>query len=288
MERMNLLLTGGTGYIGSAVLAALLHDDHQVTALVRSASAAERVAAAGAVPLLGDITDADWLTGQLAEVDGAVHTASPGDATSAEVDRAVADAVIAAFAGTTKPHVHTSGVWVHGSSANVTEETPFAPPEMVAWRGAIEADLLAADVAATILEPAVVYGHGAGIPAMLARAPRTPAGDLTVIGDGSQHWATVHVDDLAELYVLVLEAEPAVRVIGASGHNPTVRSLAEAIADGPVVGEGAESSRERLGDLLADALLLDQQAPGSKARSLGWSPTRRTLLEEITAGDYRG
>jgi hypothetical protein len=50
--------------------------------------------------------------------------------------------------------------------------------------------------------------------------------------------------------------------------------------------ETVDSTRERLGGPFADALLLDQQASGAKARSLGWVPTRRTLLEEFSDGTY--
>lgn len=279
---MDILLTGATGYIGSAVLTALIDHGHGVTAVVRSTSAAKRVADAGAIPLTGDATDIAWLSDHLLRADAAIHTASPGDATSADFDRSIVSAVTNAFGGTSKPYVHTGGIWVHGDGLDITEETPFRAPAIVAWREAIESDLLAADIAATVLEPAIVHGHDAGIPALLPQAPRTDAGDLTVVGDGSQHWATVHVDDLAALYLVVLENGPVGRVIGASGHNPTVRELAQAISRGPVAAEGEAASRARLGDLFAEALLLDQQASGAKARSLGWNPTRPTLWEEIT------
>ena len=119
------------------------------------------------------------------------------------------------------------------------------------------------------------------MPGMDVRAP------LTVVGDGTQHWATVHVDDLAELYVRVIEGpEPVERVLGLSGHNATVTELGEALAGGPVAPEGIDASRARLGAPFADALMLDQQGRGEKARSLGWTPTRPSLLEEIRAGAY--
>ena len=261
MGVMKILLTGATGLIGSSVLTALLAHGHEVVAIVRSDSSAKRASDAGATAVVGDISDATWFAEQLRGVDGAIHTASPGDETSATVDAAVVDAVIDAFGDTPKPYVHTGGIWVHGSGADLTEETPFAAP-------------------------AIVYGHGQGIPGVLAAAPRTDDGRLTVLGDGTQHWATVHVDDLAELYVRVLEgAEVAGRVIGASGQNPTVRELAEALAGGEVVDEGADASLERLG-AFGEALLLDQQASGAKARSLGWEPSRPSLLDEVRAGRY--
>jgi len=283
---MTILLTGGTGYIGSAVLAHLVAAGHDVTAVVRSASSAEKVTAAGARALVGDLTDIGWLTEALAASDGAIHTATPGDATTATFDDAVATAVIRAFSGTGKPYIHTSGIWVHGSGSDLAEDSPIDAPPIVAWRDAVERRLLEADVATTILEPAIVYGHAAGIPRVIVDAPRTASGELELVGDGTQHWATVHVDDLAALYSLVIARGDGLgRLIGAGGISPTVRELGEAAATGAgVAATSVDAARERLGTAFADALLLDQQASGAKARSLGWIPTAAPLTHELAAG----
>lgn len=284
---MKILLTGATGYIGSSVLDVLRAHGHDVVAPVRSAHAAQKATATGATAVVGDITDAAWFTPLLEGVDAAIHTAAPSDGTAPQFDAAVAEAVIAAFSGTGKPYIHTGGLWIHGPSDDFTEQPPFNPPAIVAWREGVESRLAAADLALTIVEPGIVHGHGAGIPAMLGSAPRDAEGRLTVIGDGTPHWATGHVDDLAELHVRVIESpEPVGRVLGLSGHNATVTELGEAVADGPVVAEGVEASRARLGAPFADALMLDQQGSGAKARALGWTPTRPSLLEEIRACAY--
>lgn len=166
------------------------------------------------------------------------------------------------------------------------------PPVIVAWRPAVENDLLASGIAATVASPGVVYGHGRGIPALIPGGPRTGSGALTTIGDGHQRWATVHVDDLAELYVLLLEKGSGFgRVIAGGGDNPAVRDLTHAVAGSAgVAPETDETTRARLGAGFADALLLDQRASGGRARALGWSPSRPSLLEEFTNGSnsYRG
>lgn len=272
---MKVLLTGGTGYIGSAVLAALTSDGIEVNAVVRSAAAAARVTGAGASAVVGDASNVPWLTNQLATVDGAIHTAAP--ATGApEFDAAVVAAVIAAFGGTSKPFVHTGGIWSYGSNANITEASARNPPPLTAWRSSVEAVVLDSDVVATVIEPAIVYGGGGGIMSLLEGGPRTSTGALELIGDGTQHWATVHVDDLAELYRRVLSlGEGLGYVIGASGANPTVEVLGREIAGvAGVVPSTRDSARARLGSDFADALLLDQQATGAQARSLGWTPIR--------------
>lgn len=283
---MKVLLTGGTGYIGSAVLKELLAKGHQVTAVVRSRSAADTVTSHGATAVIGEITDTAWLTEQLEKVDGAIHTASPGDETSVAFDTSISNAVVAAFGGSDQPYLHTSGAWVYGNGDDLTEDTPFDAPAVVAWRAEVENVVLASDVHAAIIAPGIVYGHGAGLINLLVSAPKDDQGALHLIGDGTQHWVTVHVDDLADLYIRALEQGATGYYIAVSGQSPTVRELGEAISGAAGVHpETADETRARLFPALVDALLQSQQAAGVKARAdLGWKPVRPSLLEELRAG----
>jgi uncharacterized protein YbjT (DUF2867 family) len=52
---MHIFLTGATGYIGSAVLDALIKGGHQVTAMARDPEKAERLAAKGATPVVAEL-----------------------------------------------------------------------------------------------------------------------------------------------------------------------------------------------------------------------------------------
>ena len=282
---MNVLLTGGTGYLGGTVLQRLGAHGHRVRAVVRTEEAAKTVADAGAEALIGDVTDVPWLTAQLAGVDGAIHLATLPPAG----DDAVLDAVHAAFQGTTKPFAYTSGLWAWGDNADITENSPTRPTAISLWRVPRMDRVLNSGLRASIVAPAPVYGHGKGLAAWLfSYGPRTDEGALRMIGSGTQHWASVHVDDIADLYVAVLEQAPGGELyIGASGVNPTVREMAQAAVgpDGTVVPEEDDATRARIGADLADALLLDQQAGGLLARTrLGWQPARPSVLEELAAG----
>lgn len=270
---MRILITGGTGFVGSAVLDRLIEAGHDVTAVVRSAPSARRVQDAGAVSVVGDLFDREWLTSELAQHDAAVHTAAGSDERDPELNDAVIDAVVAAFGGTDKPFVHTGGIWTYGDNSSITENSPHDAPALTAWRIAGEQRLLASGVRTTVVRPGIVYGHGGGIPAMLVASGTVP-------GTGAQHWTTVHVDDLADLYLRALDAPGRQEYVAVSGTNPTVAEISEAI--GPdVAPEGDEATLKRLG-AFGQALLLDQQASGEKARrDLGWEPTRPTLLEEL-------
>ncbi|KQX08426.1 MULTISPECIES: NAD-dependent epimerase/dehydratase family protein [unclassified Leifsonia] len=286
---MSILLTGGAGYIGSAVLERLLAAGHEVSALVRSPEKAAVVQAAGATAVIGSADDAEIVRAAAGAADGVIHLAS-----SPEVDSVLVPAVLAAIEGRDARFVHTGGIWIYGSGTDLTEQSPFQPLPISGWRAEGQALVNAAPNTA-VVAPAVVYGDGAGIVRGLITAPRGTgvAPTVPLVGDGSQHWTTVHVDDIAALYVLAYENRSARGVyIGASGVNPTVRELGEAIAAaehvaGGVAPETVEASRERLGADFADALLLDQQASGARARTeLGWAPTGASVLDEIGSGSY--
>ncbi|MBA4026212.1 MAG: hypothetical protein C0482_28025 [Gordonia sp.] len=284
---MTVVLTGATGYIGGAVLDELLARGKQVIALVRSEPAATTVRAKGAEAVSVDLADVAAVRVLLAGADGAIHTASPGDATSETFDAAVIDAVLAEFGGTDKHYVHTSGVWIWGSQSQIVEDSPLDPPAIVAWRLEQEQRLLESTVAATIVAPGIVYGEGGGIANIVVDAPGAGTGEVVLIGDGSQHWGTVHVRDLAKLYVLALEGNPGGRLIGASS-SATVADLYGAAHPGATLtAEHVDDTRARLGAAFADALLLDQVVSEKvRSRDLGWQPMQTSLQDELAAG-YR-
>src|SRR5438552_3161015 len=107
---MKVALTGATGFIGSHILTELQEHGHEITALVRDDAGAGTVAARGATPIVVDFYDRPAVANLLSNAEAAIHTASPGDATSADLDSAVTDAVIEAFAGTGKTYVQIGGL----------------------------------------------------------------------------------------------------------------------------------------------------------------------------------
>jgi len=292
---MKVTLTGATGFIGSHVLTELQEHGHSVTALVRDAAHADAVAGRGATPTVVDLYDQAAVVGILHDADAAIHTASPGDATSADLDAAVVEAAIDAFGGTGKPYLHISGLWIYGNNTSISEQSPIDPPPLVAWKEPIEQRVLAApDMRGVVIVSGTAYGDGGGgIPGLLLGSPRDDAGNLIMLGSGQQHWCTVHVADLAKLFRLVLERDSARgRYVIGDGQNPTVAELTEAAAvaagaPGAVPGSDDEA-RARLGDYLAEVLLHDEGTVAAKARAeLGWAPSHPGLVEEFRDGSYR-
>jgi nucleoside-diphosphate-sugar epimerase len=291
---MKVALTGATGFVGSHVLGELREHGHEVVALVRNAPQAEILAARGAAPVVVDLYDRPAVASALRGTDGAVHTASPGDETSAGLDSAVVDAAIDALGGTGKPYLQISGLWIYGANSSITEESRLDPPGLVAWKGPIEKRLLDAEgMRAAVIVSSVAYGDGGGaVPGVLLGSPRDETGNLVMLGTGQQHWPTVHVADLANVFRRVLENDSARgRYVIGDGLNPTVAELTEAAAvaagaPGAVRGSD-EEARARLGDYFAEVLLLDQATQAAKARTeLGWQPSHPGLVDEFRHGSY--
>lgn len=292
---MHVLLTGATGYVGASVLDRLVSHGHRVTAMVRSAKHAESVRSKEVEPAIADLSDRDTL-GELATAsDGVIHVALPDDETSATADEVAVTSFLVALRNTDRPFVHTTAVWVHGSGTAITESTATNAPRSTAWRVPLARLVRGTQgVRTSVIAPAVVYGHGGGLLNLVAQGPRT-AGDhpaLTMVGSGHQHWSTVHVDDLAELYVLALERAPAGSYfLGAGGENATVREITEAVScsiglGGRVEAESEAQTLDRLGPL-GEVLLLDQQASGDTARRrLGWSPQGPLIFDDIARTDF--
>jgi nucleoside-diphosphate-sugar epimerase len=292
---MQVTLTGCTGFIGSHIMTDLQAHGHRVTALVRDEAEADRVAAAGATPAVVDLYDRSGVASMFRIADGAIHTASPGDATSANLDSAVVDAATDAFGRTGKPYLHVSGEWIYGDNLGITEESPINAPAMMAWREPIERRVLdAAGLRGVVIVSSTAYGDGGGgIPGLLLGSPRDDDGNLIMLGTGEQHWSTVHVADIADCFRRALEDESARgRYVIGNGLNSTVAELTEAAAvavgaPGAVRGSDDEA-RARLGDALAEVLLLDQGVePGRAQAELGWHPVHPGLVDDFRNGSYR-
>jgi nucleoside-diphosphate-sugar epimerase len=288
---MDVFLTGATGYIGSAVADALQVAGHNVIGLARSVEAANRLEVLGVCAYRGDLAHPESIARAAREAGGVIHAASTGQADAPETDRRTVEAILTALAGTGKPFVHTSGVWVLGNTGEqvADEESPLDPTPLVAWRPAVEQQVLTAarqGVRSVVIRPAIVYGRGGGLVRMLVQSARE-RGAARYPGTGENRWPLVHVDDLANLYRLALERAPAGSLfIAASGPAIRLREIAEAAsraagAGGRTEAWPLEEARREMGPL-ADALALDQQVTGAKAaRVLGWTPRAPSLQEEL-------
>ncbi|GAA0233905.1 NAD-dependent epimerase/dehydratase family protein [Cryptosporangium japonicum] len=279
---MNVLVLGATGYIGAAVTERLVAAGHRVTAASRSAGPA--TVPAGATPVAVDLTDPAAVAALVTDdVDTVVHAAAPlGDADLPLVE---------ALAGTGRPLLWTSGIWVLGRTGGADEDAPVAPIAIVGPRRRVEENVLAAG--GVVLRPGVVHGRGGGsIPGLLVAWAQQLGHGRWVGGDESPRWPMVHVDDLADLYLLALTAaRPGTVLHGVTEPGVRAGELARAAAR----GQGAEATAvawpeadaaTELGAPFAEALGLDQVVTADRARALGWSPGRPGAADDLATGSY--
>lgn len=293
---MRVFVTGATGYIGSAVCEALSRSGHKVSGLARSSESAEKLLQRGIEPHRGDLKESDSVRAAARGADAVIHLAAPNDATYAQADNSLLDAVLPELKGTNKPFIYTSGVWViGGTGGKVADESfPLHPTPLIAWRVNCERRALDAakdGVRSIVIRPAVVYGRGGSIPAMLIKSAKE-RGVVTYVGDGENHWPAVHVEDLADLYVRALEKAAACSLFNAAqGEAAKLREIALAASEGAgipgrVAAWPIEEARRAMGGF-ADALALDQQISSEKARKiLGWNPMQAGILEDLARGSY--
>ncbi|MDR7420517.1 MAG: NAD-dependent epimerase/dehydratase family protein [Armatimonadota bacterium] len=293
---MNILVTGGTGYVGNAVVAALCRAGHDVAAIVRSRDKARLVERFGARAVDGDITRPETLSAEVKRSDAVVHTAAEASVNTGTIDRRLVEFLLDAIAQSDglRRFVYTSGVWVLGDTGGkFVDETASTehPAAIVAWRPAVEELIdngMARGITAWTIRPGVVYGGSGGITGMMFTSAEKE-GAVRIIGDGRNHWAIVHRDDLADLYVRVVEQAPAGHIFNATdGSRLTVRTMAEALSraagcGGKVISTPPDEARKGMGPF-ADALALDQHVSAVLAeRLLGWEPKHRSLVGEAEA-----
>jgi nucleoside-diphosphate-sugar epimerase len=288
---MRVFITGGTGLIGTAVVAELLAAGHTVTALARSEASAARAQAAGADVLRGGLTDLDVLRSGAQQADGVIHLAFSNDFSSPEaLAQGVAEegAALATLGdtlvGTDRPLVTVSGTPYAPGRAS-TEEDPLPTEGPVAGRSRSVSralELASRGVRSSAVRlPRTVHNQGTGgFAGLLTQIARSTA-VAGYPGDGAQRWPAVHALDAAVLFRLALEQAPA----GSSWHavadeGDAVLDIAAVIGrrlNLPVKSVPAESFGA-LGPIFA----IDQPASSAHTRAaLGWEPTHPSLLDDL-------
>lgn len=188
---MKVFATGGTGYIGQAVVRALARARHEVTTLTRSAG--DRKAPTGVELHQGDIRDPGSWRYRAAEHDALVHLAFEYSTETVAADRTAVETLVAAAGqGVPRQVVYTSGCWVLGDSGPLVadEATPLEhPAPLVAWRPAHEMAVLGAareQLVTSVIRPGLVYGGAGGLTGAFFKSA-LERGAATLIGEGNNH-----------------------------------------------------------------------------------------------------
>jgi nucleoside-diphosphate-sugar epimerase len=139
-----------------------------------------------------------------------------------------------------------------------------------------------------VVRPGIVYGRGGGVPMMFVQSARE-RGAATIVGDGTNHWATINVSDLGTMVALAVERGLPGRAYNAvNDDRPDVRTIAEAASRGAGTGGATTRVPQELMGLFGDCLALDQIISAERAKAdLQWAPVAPTISEELERGSYR-
>ncbi|SFD17494.1 Nucleoside-diphosphate-sugar epimerase [Chitinophaga sp. CF118] len=232
-----IFITGGTGYIGGTFLQLMLMRDYlnrfTISALVRRRDDAQRMRQLGIEPVIGTLDDLEIIRRESAKADIVFNTANCDHRESA----------IAIIQGLTKHSketgkrpilIHTSGAGVLSDNSKGIGVAPEDDPTATIWDDTdfeahtsipmhaphrfVDLEIFAAAktglVKTYLVVPPTVFGQGLGHFAeqrMSIQVPRLVYHSLMqrramYVGKGENQWTNVHVVDLAELYLLILDA----------------------------------------------------------------------------------
>ena len=289
---MNVLIIGATGYLGSAIDEALAARGHRTFGVARSDAARQKLQARGTAVVESDLAKPQTLVASVQDADAVVYAANITDADNWSVGANALRAIRKGMAGSEKTFVYISGAWVYGTTGQtpVTENSPLNPPPLVLRRLEHEhltMEMTKVGIRGLVIRPGIVYGRGGGIATMFVQSARE-RGAATVLGDGTNHWATIDVTDLGALVALAVERGLPGRAYNAvNDDRPQLRAIAEAASRGAGSGGATRSVPQEIMGLFGDCLALDQLVSSERAKAdLHWKPVAPTIVEELERGSY--
>ncbi len=231
-----VLVTGASGFIGTHLVRALVERGDTVTCLVRPGSTIEPLEALGVRLCVGDVTDADSLTGAVAGQEVVYHLAGLTHALSARQfhavnaagTRAVAEACAAQ--GTPPVLVSVSSLAAAGPSAPNRSHTETDPPAPVSHygrskrSGELALAAFAHRVPITIVRPPIVFGGGDRLMLPLFTAV-TRFGVQALPSLSHPRFSMIHVADLVA--VLLAAADGGQRLTKGSASPSRPQSSVE-------------------------------------------------------------
>lgn len=280
---MQVLVIGATGYIGSRAVVRLVAAGHTVRGTARNEAGAAKVRSLGAEVVAGDLENLDALLPHVKQADAVLYAAQ----LMLQPEHEAVKTMLDALAGTDKTFIFTSGTGVvsqrtdgEWSEDSFAEHDDFVPSRYIGFRRVTELLVqtsVGRGIRAMVVRPPMIWGHGqcGMLRAMAESAAKT--GAVCYVGRGLNLYSSVHVDDLAELYHLVIAKGQPGALYHAVSCEVNNRTLAEHLAR--ELGMPARSvTLAEAGELWGKFTALIAMSTCSRTRSprsrreLGWQP----------------
>jgi nucleoside-diphosphate-sugar epimerase len=286
-----VLVVGASGFLGRAVVRALVDDGFVVRGLVRDMAKGERVRENGGIPYLGDILDATSLRAAAEGCAAAIHLAAnpareeEGRTVRVEGARQLID--VCRDGGVARLLIG-SGYWVYGGQGTLlTEEAPVDPR----GESLVNYDTERTGVAAQrpgqldvlVLRPGMVYGDGSWFRGMATAIHR---GEYSVVGEGANRWSFVARADAGRAFATVLRSGAGGETYNVVDGQPALlREFADFVAAQLGVARppsrSPESASAEWGADVAYHLAADRPTSNAKVVALGWRPSLASYREGI-------
>ena len=293
---MKIFLTGANGFVGGSVAHHLIAQGHSVRGLLRDPQKAGRLQAQGITPVIGSLDDRQLLIDEARQADAVIDAANSDHA-------GAVDAFIEALRGSGKLLIHTSGSSIIGDDALgntlsehiFDEDTPFIIEAPKQARYDIDLRMMAAadqDIRSVVICPSNIYGVGHGLtdhsfqlPFLMARARET--GVMRIVGAGVNRWSNVHIDDVAQLFLLAVEKAPAGAFYFLENGEASFIDMAAALAKrmnlSAVQSWPAEEAEQHWDPMHVHYTFgTNSRVKAKRARAeLGWAPRHASILDWI-------
>jgi nucleoside-diphosphate-sugar epimerase len=293
---MRVFVTGGTGFVGTAVVKELLSAGHTVLGLARNDKAVEKLKSQGVEPFVGSLEDLESLKKGASQCDAVIHLAFDHNFADFVGSCAKDQAAIAAMgsalvaAGGSRALVITSGtMMLKKGQLGDEDDAPDTSNPLTASRGAAETACL--DYAKKGLRASVVRlpptTHGPGSSGFMSPLINTALekGVSAYIGDGQNRWCAGHRDDAAKVYRLAMEKANPGSIFHAVGEEGVLaKDLATEVGKQlgiPVVSIPQEKVAEHFGWFAFGAPANNLASSEKTKERLGWAPTGHTVIEDI-------
>lgn len=288
---MRVFVTGASGFIGLALTKELIENGHRVLGLARSDASAKLIEDAGGEVLRGSLKDLESLTRGATACDAVVHLAFIHDfsdfANGCKTDAIAIETLGAALEGTNKPIIVTSGIGLFGVNREVTENDmpPQVSPRYPRASEHTAQALFERGINASVVRLPQVHDRSKQGLVTFLIAIAQQKGSAAYIGDGSNRYPAVHVDDCARLYRLALEKHRAgARYHAIAESGVLLKDITETFAKRlgiPAVSISEAEAAEYFG-LMAMFAGMDSTASSDLTRKeLDWQPTGQDLLSDL-------
>jgi len=306
-----IFLTGATGYIGGGVLSELLkHPNYTISALARREDQAAVLRQLGVTPVLGSLEDSEVLYEASRSADVVINTANSDHIPAIH-------AIVKGLKAKKDPKallIHTSGTSVI-SYEDITT-VPFDDEDIerihriplnVVHR-AVDTFIFdnSNDFKAIIVAPSTVNGVGSGpfkktsiqtIYLAKESVLKRKAGYFQK--DHEVVWTNVHIADLADLYVLVLEGALSGKIqkygkdggwyFGIAAEHTWIKiaqSLGtilykKGLVDTPEATPFGQDILDKYGPIVDIVFGKDSRGVSNRGRKLGWNPSRPNVYETL-------